>query len=208
MLTYALIVFAVAALGGLVLASSVLRGKLAPWALSILHALLGATGLVLLLLGVMGGSGAGRAVAALGLLVVAALGGFYLASIHARKAVAPIFTPRHAKGFASQMLAQSELYARKYDGAEGKVFDIGNDMTELAFAVLSDTLFSGEIVTSSNKFADDVDDLLRSMGRVDPMDLLRAPGWVPRVTRIGGLKVLAKFRGIVRDTLFSTLMAG
>ena len=89
MLTYALIVFAVAALGGLVLASSVLRGKLAPWALSILHALLGASGLVLLLLGVMGGSGAGRAVAALGLLVVAALGGFYLASMHLRKTVAP-----------------------------------------------------------------------------------------------------------------------
>jgi hypothetical protein len=89
MLTYALNVFAIAAVGGLVLASSVLRGKLAPWAVSILHALLGATGLVLLLLGVMGGSGAGRAVAALGLLVVAALGGFYLASIHARKAVAP-----------------------------------------------------------------------------------------------------------------------
>jgi len=89
MLTYALIVFAIAAVGGLVLASSVLRGKLAPWAVSILHALLGATGLVLLLLGVMGGSGAGRAVAALGLLVVAALGGFYLASLHARKTIAP-----------------------------------------------------------------------------------------------------------------------
>jgi len=89
MLTYALIVFAIAALGGLVLASSVLRGKLAPWALSILHALLGASGLVLLLLGVMGGAGAGRAVAALGLLVVAALGGFYLASMHLRKVVAP-----------------------------------------------------------------------------------------------------------------------
>jgi hypothetical protein len=89
MLTYALIVFAIAALGGLVLASSVLRGKLAPWALSILHALLGATGLVLLLLEVMRGSGATRALAALLLLVAAALGGFYLASIHARKAVAP-----------------------------------------------------------------------------------------------------------------------
>jgi hypothetical protein len=89
MLTYALVVFAIAALGGLVLASSVLRGKLAPWAISILHALLGATGLVLLLLGVMGGSGAGRALAALGLLVVAALGGFYLASLHVRKTIAP-----------------------------------------------------------------------------------------------------------------------
>jgi cytochrome P450 len=120
-----------------------------------------------------------------------------------RKAVAPIFTPRHAKGFATQMLAQSELYAHKYEaaGAEGTVFDIGNDMTELAFAILSDTLFSGEIVTSSDRFADDVDDLLHSMGRVDPMDLLRAPAWVPRVTRIGGARVLEKFRRIVRDTM-------
>jgi cytochrome P450 len=118
-----------------------------------------------------------------------------------RKAVAPIFTPRHAKGFATQMLAQSQRYAQKYDGADGAVFDIGNDMTELAFAVLSDTLFSGEIVTSSDNFADDVDDLLHSMGRIDPMDLLRAPSWVPRITRIGGLKVLGKFRRIVRDTM-------
>ena len=120
-----------------------------------------------------------------------------------RKAVAPIFTPRHANGFAGQMLTQSEAYARKYEGvgAGGAVFDIGNDMTELAFAILSDTLFSGEIVSSSGHFADDVDELLHRMGRVDPMDLLRAPGWVPRLTRIGGNKVMEKFRGIVRDTM-------
>ena len=88
MLVYALIVFAVAALGGLVLASSVLRGKLAPWAISILHALLGACGLVLLIITVLQGQGAGRVTAALGILVVAALGGFYLASLHLRKQVA------------------------------------------------------------------------------------------------------------------------
>ena len=118
-----------------------------------------------------------------------------------RKAVAPIFTPRHAKGFARQMLAQAQLYAGKYEGAEGKAFDIANDMTELAFAILSETLFSGEIATESNSFADDVDDLLHTMGRVDPMDLLRAPGWVPRLTRLGGMRVLAKFRRIVRNTM-------
>ena len=50
MLLYAVLIFAVAAIGGLVLASSVLRGKLAPWAISVLHALLGASGLVLLIL--------------------------------------------------------------------------------------------------------------------------------------------------------------
>jgi cytochrome P450 len=120
-----------------------------------------------------------------------------------RKAVAPVFTPRHAKGFAGQMLRQSEDYARKYDnvGEQGAVFDIAIDMTELTFAILSDTLFSGEIVSASDHFADDVNQLLHRMGRVDPMDLLKAPSWVPRMTRIGGRKVLDKFRGIVRDTM-------
>ena len=88
MLTYALIAFAVAAVGGLLLAASVLRGRLAPWALSLVHALLGATGLVMLLLTVMRGA-SGLATAALVILVVAALGGFYLASLHAKGTVAP-----------------------------------------------------------------------------------------------------------------------
>jgi cytochrome P450 len=120
-----------------------------------------------------------------------------------RKAVAPVFTPRHAQGFADQMLQQTEEYVRKYEesGPDGMVSDIAIDMTELTFAILADTLFSGEIVSASGHFADDVNELLHRMGRVDPMDLLRAPSWVPRVTRIGGQKVLDKFRGIVRDTM-------
>ena len=89
MLVYAVVIFAIAALGGLYLASQVLRGRLAPGSVSFLHALLGAAGLVARVVAVLQGSGAGRATAALGLLVVAALGGFYLASLHARKAIAP-----------------------------------------------------------------------------------------------------------------------
>jgi hypothetical protein len=82
MLKYALLVFAIAAIGGLVLAASVLRSRLAPWALSAIHAALGATGIVLLLVMMLQGSGTGRTTAALGLFLVAALGGFYLASQH------------------------------------------------------------------------------------------------------------------------------
>ena len=90
MLKIAVLVFAIGALGGLVLAGSVLRGKLAPWALSILHMLLGAAGLVLTALVVLGGSDAGKGMVpiALLILVVAALAGFYLASIHVKKVVA------------------------------------------------------------------------------------------------------------------------
>jgi cytochrome P450 len=119
-----------------------------------------------------------------------------------RRAVAPVFTPRHSHGFAGTMLREAEAYAAKYadPGPAGAVFDISVDMTELTFAILAKTLFSGEIARGGN-FADDVNQLLHRMGRVDPMDLLRAPSWVPRLTRIGGRKVLDKFRGIVRDTM-------
>ncbi|WP_395516176.1 cytochrome P450 [Pseudorhizobium flavum] len=120
-----------------------------------------------------------------------------------RKAMAPVFTPRHARSFADQMLRKSEDYVSKYSGVgeEGEVFDISVDMTEITFNILSETLFSGEIVTESNDFSEDVDSLLHRMGRVDPMDLLRAPPWVPRLTRIGGKRVLGKFREIVAKTM-------
>jgi hypothetical protein len=89
MLTYALIVFAIGALGGLTLAGVyVLRGRLAPWALSLLHAALGAVGLLLLIYAAVTTGIPKAALAALVLLVIAALGGFYLASIHFRGVVA------------------------------------------------------------------------------------------------------------------------
>jgi hypothetical protein len=92
MLQGAVIVFAIGALGGLGLASFVLRGHLALWSLSILHAILGATGLVLtalVLFGRGGEAGPPHTGLALLLLLIAALGGFYLASYHVRKQPGP-----------------------------------------------------------------------------------------------------------------------
>jgi hypothetical protein len=74
-------------------------------------------------------------------------------------------------------------------------------MTELTFDILSATLFSGHVAGSEEEFAGDIDRLLSTMGRVDPMDLLKAPSWVPRIRRMLGQKVLAKFRAIVKQTM-------
>jgi len=120
-----------------------------------------------------------------------------------RKAMAPIFTPRHINGFAATMLERTEVFARRYEVAakSGSSSDIARDMTELTFDILSQTLFSGDIVTATNDFAGDVENLLHSMGRVDPFDMMKVPGWVPRFTRLRGNKVMAQFRKIVDDTL-------
>ena len=89
MLKAALLILAIAAAGGLVLATHILRGRFPSWALSLLHAALGASGIALLLLITFQGGGSARVMAALGLLLVAALGGFYLASLHVRSVIAP-----------------------------------------------------------------------------------------------------------------------
>jgi cytochrome P450 len=120
-----------------------------------------------------------------------------------RKAMAPVFTPRHARGFAGQMLKMSEAFAERYaePAKKGAEINIATGMTELTYEILAETLFSGEIATGTEGFAERVDSLLHNMGRIDPMDLLLAPAWIPRVTRFPGRKALKAFRQIVADTM-------
>ncbi|UVC08523.1 cytochrome P450 [Rhizobium sp. TH2] len=120
-----------------------------------------------------------------------------------RKAMAPVFTPRHARGFAGQMLRKSEEFAERYvePARNGAEINIATGMTELTYEILAETLFSGNIATGTDGFADRVDSLLGNMGRIDPMDLLLAPAWIPRVTRFSGRKALKAFRQIVSETM-------
>lgn len=117
-----------------------------------------------------------------------------------RKAMAPVFTPRHVHGFAEAMEDRTRTFAERYRNGT-QVHDISQDMAELTFEILSATLFSDETVTDGVDFAQDVDDLLSTMGRVDPLDLIKAPEWVPRIQRMRGRKTLEKFRKVVRDTM-------
>jgi glucose uptake protein GlcU len=90
MFNYAVLLFAVAAAIGLFMAVQHFRGRTPPPAgLAILHGLLAVSGVVALLLGVRDiGTGTAHTWA-LGLFVVAALGGLYLVSHHMRQKPLP-----------------------------------------------------------------------------------------------------------------------
>ena len=118
-----------------------------------------------------------------------------------RKAMAPVFTPRHINGFAEPMLKCTEAFAAGYDEKLGEVVDISRDMTTLTYEILAETLFSGEIAGEPGAFEHQIDRLFETMGRVDPLDILRAPDWLPRFTHFRGRKTMAFFRGIVADTI-------
>ena len=116
-----------------------------------------------------------------------------------RKAMAPVFTPRHIFGFAGPMLRCTEAFVERYES--GGTTDLAHDMTMLTYEILAETLFSGEIAGEPGSFSRQIDHLFETMGRVDPLDLLRAPDWLPRVTRLRGRKTMAYFRKIVADTV-------
>ncbi len=91
MLTIAIVLFAISALGGITLATLHLRHKALPLALALAHGLLAAAGLVLLIIVVAGGASAKLLLVSLALFVIAALGGFALFSFHLRRQ--PLPTP-------------------------------------------------------------------------------------------------------------------
>jgi hypothetical protein len=77
--------FAVAALGGLVLGVLGLRRKGLPMWLSIVHGAVAAAGLIMLILGVVQGNAGTLLIISLVLFLIAALGGFVLFSYHLRQ---------------------------------------------------------------------------------------------------------------------------
>jgi hypothetical protein len=90
-MTVALVLFALAALGGLYMAIVRFRGAdRPPTSVALLHGALAAAGLIALIVAVVEPSAPGHAKAALIVFLIAALGGFYLFAQHMQKKALPI----------------------------------------------------------------------------------------------------------------------
>jgi FtsH-binding integral membrane protein len=90
-MTTALVLFALAALGGLTMAVMRFRGaERPPTGLALAHGGLAAAGLIALIVAVTGPGVPGQARTALVVFLVAALGGFYLFAQHMQKKALPI----------------------------------------------------------------------------------------------------------------------
>ena len=85
MLVLSVILFAIAALGGLVLGVLGLRQRDLPIWLSLIHGVVAAAGLITLILGIMQGNAGTLPIVSLILFLIAALGGFVLFSYHLRR---------------------------------------------------------------------------------------------------------------------------
>jgi cytochrome P450 len=119
-----------------------------------------------------------------------------------RRALAPLFSPRQVAEFAPAMhRVAREAVARMRTGRDARVREVGADMALITLRVLEETLFSQGLARDPSEFQRAVTKYFNTIGRLDPLDLLGAPKFLPRIGRIRGKEALAFFAGAVDDII-------
>ncbi len=115
-----------------------------------------------------------------------------------RRSLAPLFSPRQVAEFAPAMQSVAEAtverLGRRPDGA---VTDVGELTSRMALEVLEQTLFSEGLGRAPSEFQRAVTSYLDSFGRLDPLDLIGAPAFLPRFGRRRGRPALRFFNEAV-----------
>ncbi|WP_237477877.1 cytochrome P450 [Lichenibacterium dinghuense] len=99
-----------------------------------------------------------------------------------RRALAPLFSPRHVEGFKRSMVeVADEMVGRWSSLRDGRRIDVANEMARATLRVLGRTVFSEAMSGPEDRFAHAVSAFLEAAGQLDPLDVLGMPSWVPRL---------------------------
>ena len=99
-----------------------------------------------------------------------------------RRALAPLFSPRHVAGFRHSMVdVVDELVARWSRLRQGRRIDVAAEMARVTLRVLGRTVFSEAMDGPEDRFARVASQFFEAVGKVDPLDILDMPAWVPRL---------------------------
>ena len=113
-----------------------------------------------------------------------------------RRILAPLFTPARTQRLAVRM---GEVCARRVEGWRlnhgARVLNIDSEMSGLTFDILSATLFSDSLEGDAAGFEKALNQYLDVGARIDPLDVMAAPAWIPRLGRaasVGSAKFFEK----------------
>ena len=116
-----------------------------------------------------------------------------------RRALAPLFSPRQVASFAPAMHRVAREGALAL--GEGGAIRADEEMGVVALKVLEQTLFSTGIAREASQFQQAVSRYFDTIGRIDPLDVLGAPDFIPRLGRLRGKDSLAFFASAVDDII-------
>lgn len=121
----------------------------------------------------------------------------------ARRTLSPIFAPRAVQVYTQAMRDRTQVMVERLmrqapAGAPGVRANITDEMTRLAFEILTDTLISDVVKTDQARFAEAFSTYFENLGRISPLDILKAPDWIPRIGKILAQPAIRFFEGEVK----------
>jgi cytochrome P450 len=125
-----------------------------------------------------------------------------------RRTVAPMFTPRTVLSFAPPMIeAARATVQRLLRRRPGQVVDVSEEMARVTLEILERTIFTDGLGQGPEHFREAVTHYFDTAGRIDPLDLLGFPDFIPRIGRIKSRPTLRFFRDSV-DAIIATRRKG
>ena len=119
-----------------------------------------------------------------------------------RRALAPLFSPRQVADFAPAMHRVARALVERIGlGRAGRLVEVSEEMGRTALEVLEQTLFSQGLARGASEFQRAVAAYFNTIGRLDPLDLLGAPKFLPRLGRLRAREALAFFASAVDDII-------
>jgi cytochrome P450 len=119
-----------------------------------------------------------------------------------RRALAPLFSPRQVAAFAPAMgRVAAATVARLGAKRDPSIVDLSPEMARVALEMLEQTLFSTGLERDPSQFQRAVSSYFNTIGRLDPLDLIGAPEFLPRIGRLRGRATLNFFDAAVKDII-------
>ena len=101
-----------------------------------------------------------------------------------RRTAAPVFSHRNVANLGPVMTAAAERAAARFDAAAGRAADAFDEMVTATFEVISDVTFSDGEGFDRDGVHRAIDAYISQTAKVSLLDILGAPMWVPRPSRL------------------------
>ncbi len=119
-----------------------------------------------------------------------------------RRALAPMFSPRQVGEFAPAMHRVARVAVERIAAAPtDRPLAVDSEMALTTLQVLEQTLFSQGLGREASEFRNAVTRYFETFGQLDPLDLLGAPKFLPRLGRWRGRDALAFFETAVGEII-------
>jgi len=101
-----------------------------------------------------------------------------------RRTAAPVFSHRNVANLAPVMTAAATRAAERFGAATGRAADAFDEMVTATFEVISDVTFSGGEGFDRDAVHRAIDAYIGQTAKISLLDIIGAPAWVPRPSRV------------------------